>query len=115
MKIKKPVKTALLLILFAVCMNAAVNHLDVVGRSLAHFFGLLSPILIGFLMAFLLSIPVNALEKRIIKPHGKRALRFQKALQRPISIILRVLMILGVVGFISYTLERNDTDAHCYA
>ena len=64
MKVKKPVKTALLLILFAVCLNAAVNHLDVVGRSLAHFFGLLSPILIGFLMAFLLSIPVNALEKR---------------------------------------------------
>ncbi len=107
MKIKKPVKTALLLILFAVCMNAAVNHLDVVGRSLAHFFGLLSPILIGFLMAFLLSIPVNALEKRIIKPHGKRALRFQKALQRPISIILSVLTIIGVVGFISYTVIPN--------
>lgn len=107
MKVKKPVKTALLLILFAVCLNAAVNHLDVVGRSLAHFFGLLSPILIGFLMAFLLSIPVNALERRIIKPHGKRALRLQKALQRPISIILSVLMIVGVVGFISYTVIPN--------
>lgn len=107
MKVKKPVKTALLLILFAVCLNAAVNHLDVVGRSLAHFFGLLSPILIGFLMAFLLSIPVNALEKRIIKPHGKRALRLQKALQRPISILVSVLMIVGVVGFISYTVIPN--------
>jgi len=107
MKVKKPVKTALLLILFAVCLNAAVNHLDVVGRSLAHFFGLLSPILIGFLMAFLLSIPVNALEKRIIKPRGKRALRLQKALQRPISILVSVLMIVGVVGFISYTVIPN--------
>lgn len=107
MKVKKPVKTALLLILFAVCLNAAVNHLDVVGRSLAHFFGLLSPILIGFLMAFLLSIPVNALEKRIIKPHGKRALRLQKTLQRPVSILVSVLMIVGVVGFISYTVIPN--------
>lgn len=107
MKVKKPVKTALLLILFAVYLNAAVNHLDVVGRSMAHFFGLLSPILIGFLMAFLLSIPVNALEKRIIRPHGKRALRFQKALQRPVSIILSVLMIVGIVGFISYTVIPN--------
>lgn len=67
MKIKKPVKTAMLLILFAVCLNAAVNHLDVVGMALGHFFGLLSPILIGFLLAFLLSIPVNALEKRIYR------------------------------------------------
>lgn len=107
MKIRKPVKTAVLLILFAVCLNAAVNHLDTVGRALAHFFGLLSPILIGFLLAFLLSIPVNALEKRIIRPHGKRALRFQKALQRPVSIVLSVLMIVGVVGFISYTVIPN--------
>ena len=107
MKVKKPVKTALLLILFAVCLNAAVNHLDVVGRALSHFVGLLSPILIGFLFAFLLSIPVNALEKRIIRPHGKRALRLQKALQRPVSIVLSVLMIIGVVGFISYTIIPN--------
>jgi len=107
MKVKKPVKTALLLILVAVCLNAAVNHLDVVGRSLAHFIGLLSPILLGFLIAFLLSIPVNALEKRIIRPHGKRALRFQKAMQRPISILVSVLMIVGVVGFISYTVIPN--------
>lgn len=107
MKVKKPVKTALLLIVFAVCLNAAVMHLDVVGRALSHFVGLLSPILIGFLIAFLLSIPVNALEKRIIRPHGKRALRLQKALQRPVSIVLSVLMIIGVVGFISYTIIPN--------
>ena len=107
MTIKKPVKTALLLIVFAVCLNAAVMHLDVVGRALSHFVGLLSPILIGFLIAFLLSIPVNALEKRIIRPHGKRALRLQKALQRPVSIVLSVLMIIGVVGFISYTIIPN--------
>lgn len=107
MTIKKPVKTALLLIVFAVCLNATVMHLDVVGRALSHFVGLLSPILIGFLIAFLLSIPVNALEKRIIRPHGKRALRLQKALQRPVSIVLSVLMIIGVVGFISYTIIPN--------
>lgn len=107
MKIKKPVKTAMLLILFAVSMNAAVNHLDAVAMAIAHFFGLLSPILIGFLLAFLLSIPVNALEKHIIKPHGKRALRLQRALQRPVSIILSVIIIVGVIGFISYTVIPN--------
>lgn len=107
MKIKKPVKTAMQLILFAVCLNAAVNHIDAVGMALGHFFGLLSPILIGFLLAFLLSIPVNALEKRIIRPHGKKALRFQIALQRPVSIILSIVLIVGVVGFISYTVIPN--------
>ena len=82
-------------------------HLDVVGRALAHFIGLLSSILIGFLIAFLLSMPVNALEKRLIRPHGKRALRLQKALQRPVSIILSVLIVVSVIGFISYTIIPN--------
>lgn len=107
MKIRKPVKTAILLILFAVCANAMANHLSDVSQALAQLFGLLSPILIGFIMAFLLSIPVNALEKQIIKPHGKRALRFQKVIQRPLSIILSILLIIGIVGFISYTVIPN--------
>ena len=107
MKVRKPIKTAMLLIVFAVCVNAAVNHLNAVGSALAHFFGILSPILIGFLLAFLLSIPVNALEKQIIKPRGKRFLRFQKAMQRPMSITISVLIIVGVVGFISYTVLPN--------
>ena len=97
MKINKPVKTAMLLIAFAVCLNAAVNHLDVVGNVIARFFGLIAPVLAGFLLAFLLSIPVNALEKRLIRPHGKRVLRLQKALQRPVSIILSVVLIVGGV------------------
>ena len=107
MKINKPVKTAMLLIAFAVCLNAAVNHLDVVGNVIARFFGLIAPVLAGFLLAFLLSIPVNALEKRLIRPHGKRVLRLQKALQRPVSIILSVVLIVGGVGFISYTVLPN--------
>ena len=52
MKINKPVKTAMLLIAFAVCLNAAVNHLDVVGNVIARFFGLIAPVLAGFLLAF---------------------------------------------------------------
>ena len=97
----------MLLILFVVCLNAAINHLDAVRIALGRFFGLLSPILIGFILAFLLSIPVNALERHIIKPHGKRALRLQQTLQRPASIILSILLIVGVIAFIIYTVIPN--------
>ena len=65
MKVRKPVKTAIGLIVFAVCLNAAVNHLDVVGRMIGRFFGLLSPILIGFLLAFLLSISKSGSSSRM--------------------------------------------------
>lgn len=104
---KKTVKIAMILIAYAVCLNAAVNHLGVVGTALGYLWGLLAPIVFGFVLAFLLSIPVNALEKHIIKPHGARALRLQKALQRPVSIVVSVLLVVGAVVFISYTVLPN--------
>ncbi|MGN0801783.1 MAG: AI-2E family transporter, partial [Candidatus Faecivicinus sp.] len=106
-QVKKPVRTAVLLILFAVCANAAVNHLNVVGRSIGHFFGLIMPVALGFVFAFLLSIPVNALEKHLIRPHGTRALKLQRRMQRPLSIVLSIVLIVAIVAFILYTILPN--------
>ena len=100
--ISKPTRTAAWLIVLAVCLNAAVNHLDVVSDALGYFFGLISPVLIGFLFAFLLSIPVNALEKRLIRPRGKRCLRFQKKAQRPVSILVSIALIVCAFAFVGF-------------
>ena len=39
-KKRKPVRTIMLLIVFAVCVNASVNHLNVVGGALRQGIGL---------------------------------------------------------------------------
>lgn len=110
-KEKKPVRTIMLLIVFAVCVNAAVNHLNVVGGALRQGIGLITPILLGFVLAFLLSIPVRVLEKHVIKPRGRRWLRGQQKLQRPLSILLSTVLLALIVGFIIYAVIPSLVDS----
>ena len=72
---EKTTRTLMVLILFGVLINAAVQNLNVVGRAVDVFIGIVSPLLLGLVLAFLLSILVNLLERRLIKPRGKRALK----------------------------------------
>lgn len=97
----KPARTVMLLILFGVVLNAAVQNLNVVGRALDVLLGVISPLLLGLMLAFLLTIPVNLLEKRLIKPRGKRALKLQTRMQRPLSILVSVVLVLAVLVAVS--------------
>lgn len=97
----KPARTVMLLILFGVVLNAAVQNLNVVGRALDVLLGVISPLLLGLMLAFLLTIPVNLLEKRLIKPRGKRALKLQTCMQRPLSILVSVVLVLAVLVAVS--------------
>ncbi len=97
----KPVRTVLLLILFGVVLNAAVQNLAVVGQALDVLLGVVSPLLLGLILAFLLTIPVNLLEKRLIRPRGKRGLRLQARLQRPLSILVSVVLVLALLVALS--------------
>ena len=47
----KPARTVMLLILFGVVLNAAVQNLNVVGRALDVLLGVISPLLLGLLLA----------------------------------------------------------------
>lgn len=97
---KKTMGNCLLLILFGVALNAALQHLNVLRGALDVALGVLSPLIIGLAAAFLISIPVKLLEKRLIRPRGTKALALQKKLQRPLSILISLLLILGAVALV---------------
>ena len=101
------IRTIMRLSLFAVCVNAAVQHLDVVAHAIAYLLGVAAPILLGLFAAFILTIPINALEKHLIRPHGNRALKLQKKLQRPLSIALSIILIVAAIAFVSIAVIPN--------
>lgn len=104
---EKTTRTLMLLILFGVALNAAIQNLSAVGRAVDVVLGILSPLLLGLVLAFLLTILVNLLEKRLIKPRGKRALALQARFRRPMSILLSVAIVLAVlVAFSAIILPR---------
>lgn len=98
---KKTVKTLMLLILFAVVLNAAVHNLGAVTGGIDTLLGILSPLLIGLALAFLLNIPMHFFEEKVFKVRGKRALKMQAALRRPLSLTVSVLLVIFVVGGVS--------------
>ena len=61
----KSYKKPLLLITFGVILFAAFNNLNFVANFLKSCIGLLAPILSGLLLAFVLSVPVRGLAKRL--------------------------------------------------
>ncbi|MDO5324619.1 MAG: hypothetical protein Q4G06_11420 [Clostridia bacterium] len=101
------IRTIMRLILFAVCFNAAVQHLNVVAHAIAYLLGVAAPILLGLFAAFILTIPINALEKHLIRPHGGRALKLQKKLQCPRSIALSIILIVAAIAFVSVAVIPN--------
>ena len=76
----KSYKKPLLLITFGVILFAAFNNLNYVANFLKSCIGLLAPILSGLLLAFVLSVPVRGLAKRLRR-------KLTKATDRQIDMI----------------------------
>ncbi len=70
------------------------RHADSVAMGMAWLFELVSPLLIGGLLALVLSVPMEAFEKRLFqKQNGKNA----AGLRRTVAIILSILLVLGLL------------------
>lgn len=83
----KSYKKPLLLITFGVILFAAFNNLNYVANFLKSCIGLLAPILSGLLLAFVLSVPVRGLAKRLRR-------KLTKATDRQIDMISLLLTLI---------------------
>lgn len=90
----KSYKKPLLLITFGVILFAAFNNLNYVANFLKSCIGLLAPILSGLLLAFVLSVPVRGLAKRLRR-------KLTKATDRQIDMISLLLTLICVIAIIA--------------
>ena len=77
-----------------------VNHFDLLLNILNAILGILSPILIGLILAFVLNLLLDPLErlwsKLFLKEGGKHSALARK-LRRPVCLLLSFLIVLGVI------------------
>ena len=90
----KSYKKPLLLITFGVILFAAFNNLNYVANFLKSCIGLLAPILSGLLLAFVLSVPMRGLAKRLRR-------KLTKATDRQIDMISLLLTLICVIAIIA--------------
>lgn len=91
---KVKIRQICFLMLYAAGVILLLMYSDVLFKGIGLGIRILTPILIGGAIAFILNIPMNIIENKIFKRwNGKLA----KALKRPISMILAIIFVLAVV------------------
>lgn len=86
----KQMKKAFVLISFGIILMWALNNLNSIWGVLAGFFSLITPFIIGIVIAFIMNIPMSFIEKKIFK---KMSLKYK----RPIAYVITLLLFLLII------------------
>ena len=94
---KKNVKIILGIITFGILLFSATQHLSAVGAFISGVLKIVAPLIVGFCLAFILNIIMTLLEDKVWGFMGKSRKKSLKKLQRPVSLVTTVLLMLGFV------------------
>ena len=89
---KKTIRTLLLMAGFCIVLYWALQNLDRVSGILGGVWGLVSPFVLGGSLAFILNVPMRAIEKKL----PKRMTRFRRAA----ALTLTLLAVVGVLALV---------------
>lgn len=99
---RENMKKLMFLITFAVLLFVGVQRLDVVLGAIGFLWGILFPFVLGGAIAFILNVPMAAIEKRLFSEKDKPGHKVQQKLARPVSLVLAVAFVLAVVALVVF-------------
>lgn len=103
---RQTVKSLLLVICGGAAFYCAIQHLDTVTGAVAWLLGILAPFLLGGAIAFILNVPMRAIERHLM-PKNRRADRFR----RPLALVLTLVAVIGVLTLASSVIGPGIADA----
>ncbi len=98
---KKKMKSIIIIVTYAILLFFATQNIGKFGDIVKWFVDLTLPFLIGACLAFVLSVPMGFLERKLL---NKIKAKWFKKLKRPVAIIVTVLLAIGVVSLILFML-----------
>ena len=103
---KQTVKGLLLVVCGGVAFYSVLQNLSVVWGAVRALLGILAPFLLGGALAFVLNVPMRAIERHLFPSSRKGA-----KLRRPLALILTLLAVLGVLALASLVIGPGIADA----
>lgn len=94
---KKNVKAIRGIILFIAVIYLIVIHFETVMFGVSFIFNIVKPFLVGGMLAYVINLPMKAIEKTLFKKAGSKV---QQKLKRPVSIVLAILFFVILVYFL---------------
>jgi len=85
------------LVLFVAAVVLALMYSGALFRGIAIGFRIISPFLVGGVIAFVLNIPLTGLERKLF--HKSKSKRLENA-RRPVGILLSILIVVAVLGLV---------------
>ena len=107
----KSLKNSLLLVIVGVTLLVALQHLNLVAGALGMMIGLVMPLIAGGIIAFILNVPMNFLEKKIewlSTRYGCRVLRRGKS---ALSLIVTLVLVVLAVSFVGRVIFPNMAES----
>ena len=90
---KQKIKGLLLVVCGGVAFYCALQRLDAVLAALGWLLGILAPFLLGGALAFILNVPMRAIERHLFPRNRKGA-----KLRRPLALVLTLVAVIGVLA-----------------
>lgn len=99
---KNNVKKILGIITFTLILMAVLLNFGAVGNYLMFLGGIVFPFVVGGAIAFILNIPMSAIEKQFqkIKIKTKRGEKIWNRVIRPLSMVLAILLVFLIIGIV---------------
>ena len=98
MKISKEnMKKMALLIVMAILVYNGVKHIDVVLDCIIKLLGLVFPFIIGGCVAFVLNVPMSAIERHVFERYHGKHQKLVSKIKRPLSFFMAVILVVGVI------------------
>jgi len=90
-------KRAMGVVAFGVTLFVALMHLDVVFQGIWYISGLITPVIVGLVLAFVLNVPVSGIEKKMNQLLKDKKAQPDKATVHMLSIVLTMLCLILVL------------------
>lgn len=99
---KNNVKKILGIITFTLILMAVLLNFGAVGNYFMFLWGIVFPFVVGGAIAFILNIPMCAIEKQFqkIKLKTKRGEKIRNRIIRPVSMVLAILLVFLIIGIV---------------
>lgn len=99
---KKNVKKILGIITFTLILMAVLMNFKAVGNYIVFLWGIVFPFVLGGAIAFILNIPMSAIEKQFckIKTKSQKGEKLRNKIIRPVSMVLAILLVFLIIGIV---------------
>ena len=103
---KQTIKGLLAVVCGGVAFYWVLQNLWALGGAVGWLLGILAPFLLGGAIAFILNVPMRAIERNLM-PRAKSAARFR----RPLALVLALVGVLGVLALASWVIGPSIAEA----